>query len=171
MLCGEDGSVDISEFLTQAIKGPASFDCLSTEGGSSSDGCKFQEPEMNNLIKDMFGDESIFLNCGSGECLYRTDVPGWERPVKEINTPLIAGVIAGCALFVVAVILAVWYLSRRQFTKYGPIHLSDDSDDEGTKLMADHKPASLYFENVSYNLNGKQMTSLEMLRSNLRKFR
>ena len=113
---------------------------------------------MNDLIKSVFGDESIALKCSWGECLYRTDVPGYTRPVKDINTPLIAGVIAGCALFVVLVILLVWYLSRRSF-KYGPIHLSDDSDDELAQMMAEHKPASLQFENVSYNLSGKQILS------------
>jgi ATP-binding cassette subfamily G (WHITE) protein 2 len=112
---------------------------------------------MDKLIQMMFGDDSIFIDCKAGECLYETEVPGFERPVKRINTPLIAAVIAGASLFVVAVILTVWYLSRRQY-KYGPIHL-DDSDDEGAKLMTDHKPASLYFENVSYNLNGKQILS------------
>lgn len=158
MLCGEDGSIDIGDFLAEEIKGPASFTSLSTEGGSSRDGSKFEEPAMNDLIKSVFGDESITLDCNAGECLYKTDIPGYERPVKKINTPLIAGVIAGCALFVVAVILLVWYLSRRQASrKYGAIHLSDDSDDETAKLMADHKPAALQFENVSYHLNGKQI--------------
>lgn len=112
---------------------------------------------MNNLIKSVFGDESITLQCHSGECLYRTDVPGYTRPVKEINTPLIAGVIAGSALFVVLVILLVWYLSRRSF-RYGPIHLSDDSDEESAQLLAE-KAASLQFDNVSYHLNGKQILS------------
>ncbi|KAJ9656445.1 FAD-dependent urate hydroxylase [Coniosporium apollinis] len=160
MLCGEEGSIDIGDFLDQEIKGPASFTSISTEGGSSQDGSKFSEPAMNDLISQVFGDESITLNCHSGECLYKTDVPGYERPVKKINTPLIAGVIAGCALFVVAVILVVWYLSRRAATKrWGVIHLSDDEEDENAKLMADHKPAALYFENVSYNLGGKQILS------------
>ena len=158
MLCGEEGSIDIGEFLAEEIKGPASFSSISTEGGSKQDGSKFQEPAMNDLIKSVFGDESITLQCSWGECLYRTDVPGYTRPVKEINTPLIAGVIAGCALFVVLVILLVWYMSRRSF-KYGPIHLSDDSDDDLAQMMAEHKPASLQFENVSYNLNGKQILS------------
>ena len=159
MLCGEEGSIDIGEFLDKEIKGKASFSSISTEGGSSQDGSKFEEPAMNNLIKSVFGDESITLNCYSGECLYRTDVPGYTRPVKDINTPLIAGVIAGCALFVVLVILLVWYLSRRPFKKYGPIYLSDDLEDENAQLMAEHKPASLQFENVSYELNGKQILS------------
>lgn len=157
MLCGEEGSIDIGDFLDQSIKGPASLTTTQTEGGSSSDGSKFDEPAMNDLIKSVFGDETITLNCHSGECLYKTDVPGYTRPVKKINTPLIAGVIAGCALFVVLVILLVWFLSRRSF-RYGPIHL-DDSDDEGAQLMAEHKAASLQFENISYHLNGKQILS------------
>jgi ABC-type multidrug transport system ATPase subunit/ABC-type multidrug transport system permease subunit len=155
MLCGENGSVDITDFLDELIRGPATFSCLQQNGGKNE--CKFKEPEMDKLIQQMFGDNSIFIDCQAGECLYETEVPGFERPVKRINTPLIAGVIAGCSLFVVAVILTVWYLSRRQF-KHGPIHL-DDSDDEGLKLMTDHKPASLYFEKVSYSLNGKQILS------------
>ena len=157
MLCGEEGSIDIGDFLDQSIKGPASLTTTQTEGGSSSDGSKFDEPAMNDLIKSVFGDETITLDCHSGECLYKTDVPGYTRPVKRINTPLIAGVIAGCALFVVLVILLVWFLSRRSF-RYGPIHL-DDSDDEGAQLMAEHKAASLQFENISYHLNGKQILS------------
>ncbi|KFY12680.1 hypothetical protein V492_03736 [Pseudogymnoascus sp. VKM F-4246] len=130
---------------------PATFECLQQDGGTNK--CAFQEPKMNDLIQQMFGDKSITLECRSGECLYETEVPGYERPIKKINTPLIAGVIAASSLFVVAVILAVWYLGRRKFA-YRPVSL-DDSDDENLKLMADHKPASLYFENVSYTLNGK----------------
>ncbi|KAG7292889.1 hypothetical protein NEMBOFW57_002934 [Staphylotrichum longicolle] len=155
MLCGENGSVDISDFLVNMIRGPAKFECTQRAGEEKK--CAFQEPEMNNLISDIFGDSSILLSCGAGECLYHTEVPGYAPDVPKINTPLIAGVIAACSLFLVAVILGTWYLSRRQF-KYGPIHL-DDSDDEAVKLMTDHKPASLYFRNVCYNLNGKDILS------------
>ena len=160
MLCGEQGSIDIGEFLASDIKGPASFSSLSTEGGSSKDGSKFEEPAMNNLIKSVFGDESITLECRSGECLYKTEVPGYTRPIKEINTPLIAGVIAGCALFLVAVTLIIWYLTRRaSYKRYGAIRLTDEDDDQSAKLMVSHKPASLQFENLSYALNGKQIIS------------
>lgn len=155
MLCGENGSVDITDFLDEQIRGPATFECLQEDGKGNH--CAFKEPEMDKLISMMFGDDSITIDCDSGECLHETEVPGFERPVKRINTPLIAGVIAGSALFLVAVILTTWYLSRRQW-KYGTIHL-DDSDDESIKLMLDHKPASLYFEDVSYTLNGKQILS------------
>ncbi|KAF2501031.1 hypothetical protein BU16DRAFT_522087 [Lophium mytilinum] len=160
MLCGEEGSIDIGDFLAQSIKGPAEFASISTEGGSKEDGSIFSEPAMNELISSVFGDTSIFLKCNSGECLHRTELPGYERPVKKINTPLIAGVIAGCSLFVVAVVLTVWYLSRRaERRKWGAIHLSDDEEDENAKLLADHKPAALYFQNVAYQLNGKQILS------------
>lgn len=157
-LCGQDGSVDIGDFLDQEIKGPASFSSVSTEGGSN-DGSKFSEPAMNGLIQSIFGDESITLKCGSGECLYKTEVPGYERPIKKINTPLIAGVIAGCALFVVAVILTIFFISRRNARRYGPIHLGEEEEDDAAKLLADHKPAALFFENVSYHLKGKQILS------------
>ncbi|TEA18598.1 ABC transporter G family member [Colletotrichum sidae] len=153
MLCGEGGSVDITEFLVEEIKGPAEFKCLQKNGGVNN--CAFKEPAMDDLILSLIGDASIQLTCRSGECLYHTEVPGYERPVKKINTPLIASIIAACSLFVVAVILLTWYLSRRQF-KYGPIAL-DDSDDESLKLMTDHKPAALYWEHVSYDLNGKRI--------------
>lgn len=157
MLCGQDGSVDIGDFLDQDIRGPATFTTTSTDGGSSDDGSKFQEPAMDQLIRDIFGDDSITLKCNAGECLYRTDVPGYTRPVKTINTPLIAGVIAGVALVVVAVILFIFFWSRRTANRYGPIHLTDDEEEEVAKLLADHKPASLHFEHISYNLKNKQI--------------
>ncbi|KAK0387167.1 hypothetical protein NLU13_5480 [Sarocladium strictum] len=155
MLCGKDGSVDLGEFLEVSIKGPGSFECTQKHGGAHE--CAFKEPEMDALILTLIGDSSIFLDCRAGECLYETQVPGFHLPVHKINTPLIAGVIAGSGLFVVAVIILVWYLSRRKL-RYGAIRL-DDSDDESTKLMANHKPAALYFENVAYSLNGKTILS------------
>ncbi|KAL2418913.1 ABC transporter G family member [Exophiala dermatitidis] len=159
-LCGEDGSVNIDEFLAEEIKGPASFYTQHTYGGSSKDGSRFEEPAMNNLISMIFGDEYISLQCRGGECLYETEVPGYTRPVKEINTPLIAGVIAGCALFVVALTLIIWYLSRRAaYKRWGAIRLGDGSEDDAAKSMVNHTPMALQFENVSYDLKGKEILS------------
>ncbi|PHH59424.1 hypothetical protein CDD81_3210 [Ophiocordyceps australis] len=155
MLCGKPGSVDLTDFLDQAIRGPGGFDCTQRMQGTHD--CAFTEPEMDKLIHDITGDSSILLDCRAGECLYETEVPGYKRPVKQINTPLIAGVIAGCALFVVAVIILTWFLSRRKL-KHGAIRL-DDSDDEGLQLMANHKPAALYCDKVAYSLNGKTILS------------
>lgn len=36
------------------------------------------EPAMDDLILMVFGDESIFLTCNSGECLHYTMVPGFK---------------------------------------------------------------------------------------------
>ena len=155
MLCGKDGSIDLSDFLDQSIQGPGRFECTQQHGGHHN--CAFREPEMDNLISALIGDSSILLSCRSGECLHETEVPGYQKPVKKINTPLIAGVIAGCGLFLVAVIILTWYLSRRKL-RYGAIRL-EDSDDESTKLMMDHKPVALQFDNLSYSLNGKSILS------------
>ncbi len=119
MLCGEDGSIDLSDFLKEEIKGPASFECSQQSGGINN--CAFSEPNMNDLISSIFGDPNIFLTCQAGECLYSTEVPGYVKPVPKINTPLIAAVIASSSLFVVAVILLTWYLSRRKFQYGGSI--------------------------------------------------
>lgn len=92
-ICGEDGSIgtcfharfacfvydishaanviDISDFLTEEIKGPATFSCKSKQG------CKFEEPAMNDLIDQIFGDAYITLQCEGGECLHYSQVPGY----------------------------------------------------------------------------------------------
>lgn len=155
-LCGKNGELDLGEFL-ETLTGPATFSTIQTEGGSNYDGSKFSEPVMNTLISSVFGDKFITLDCQAGECLYKTELPGYERPVKKINTPLIAGVIAGCALFIVAVVLLVFFLSRRSANKYDAISLGSEDEEDAAKLLGDHKPASLYFENVSYGLKNKQI--------------
>lgn len=93
-ICGEDGSVgessrssdecwktkmsrsDITDFLKEEIRGPATFSC------KSGAGCKFEEPAMNQLINDIFGDGYISLECEGGECLHFSQVPGYvvSRP-------------------------------------------------------------------------------------------
>lgn len=157
-LCGEAGTVDIGDFLDEEIKGPASLIQQHTYGGAPKDGSRFEEPAMNDLISQIFGDQYIEMQCRSGECLYETEVPGYAKPIKEINTPLIAGVIAGCALLVVAIVLVSWYLSRRAaYRKWGAIRLGDGSEDDAARLMVNHKPMALQFEDVSYNLKGKQI--------------
>lgn len=159
MLCGREGTVDIGDFLDQEINGPATFTSISTEGGSSEDGSVFSEPGMNDLISQVFGDKSITLRCESGECVTRTQVPGYTKPVKEINTPLIAGVIAGSALFLVAVILLIFLIRRRTgSSRFGQIRLdTDEEEEENARLLADHKPAALYFDNVHYEVKGKKI--------------
>ena len=86
-ICGENGSVgtvvfksptdvllilsiDIGDFLQEEIKGPATFSCKSGD-------CKFEEPAMNDLIDQIFGDPYITVTCNGGECLHYSQVPGY----------------------------------------------------------------------------------------------
>ncbi|KAF8754392.1 ABC-2 type transporter [Rhizoctonia solani] len=151
MLCGEEGSIDIGDFLTEEIKGPADFSCKTGQG------CKFQEPAMNNLINDVFGDTHITLNCKGGECLHYTQVPGYVRPPPPDNTRFLAlsGSAAGLILLIASSLF--WYIGRTQKTK--GLRAIQLPSDENAKLMADHVPASLYFSDVSYTLDGRQILS------------
>ena len=65
MLCGENGSIDLGDFLEQEIKGPASFKTFASDGGSPNDHSEFSEPNMNELINSVFGDAMILLKCFS----------------------------------------------------------------------------------------------------------
>ena len=159
-LCGEAGTVDIGDFLVKKIKGPASFTEQYTYGGGRKDGSRFEEPAMNKLISSIFGDEYISLQCRSGECLYKTEVPGYTTPIREVNTPVIAVVIAACALLIVAIALLAWWLARRAaYRRWGAIRLGDGMEDDAARLMVNHKPMALQFENVAYNLKGKEILS------------
>ena len=153
-LC-EDNALDLTDFLKSEIKGPGAFKTTSTGPGQSRS--VFVEPAMDDLISSVFGDDSITLKCEAGECLYKLDEPGFEKPIKKINTPLVAGAIAGSSMFIVAVVLGVWWLTRRSNRRrYQAIRIDSDNEDDDM-LMADHRPASLHFENVSYAVNGKTL--------------
>ncbi|KAG1759716.1 hypothetical protein EDD22DRAFT_904851 [Suillus occidentalis] len=121
-LCGEEGSVDISDFLTEEIRGPATFSC------KTATGCRFEEPAMNNLINDIFGDAYITLQCAGGECLHYSQVPGFHPIPKPDNTKWIALSSAGAGLIVVLTVAILWYTTV---------------------------PASLHFSNISYSLGNR----------------
>ncbi|WVQ97528.1 hypothetical protein IAU59_004642 [Kwoniella sp. CBS 9459] len=152
-LCGEDGSVNIDDFLAEEVKGPGSFNCVSGKG------CSFEEPAMNQLINDIFGDKSITLDCDSGECLHYTQVPGYERPERPDTSVWVAlSAALAAAIFVLACLL-LWYLGRthRHPEGLGGVKLPED---EAAKLMADHVPATLHFNNLTYDLpSGKRILS------------
>ncbi|KAG6840427.1 hypothetical protein C0991_006777 [Blastosporella zonata] len=158
-ICGEDGSVDIGEFLREEIKGPAKFSCV------SGNGCKFEEPAMNDLINSIFGDRYITLTCEGGECLHYSQVPGYVRPPKPDNTLWLALSASSAILFVLIAsasesarsfarhlsphIAGLWYAGQAGGGEYGQIRLPDN---EAAKLMADHVPASLHFSSLTYKL-------------------
>ncbi|KAK0538875.1 FAD-dependent urate hydroxylase [Tilletia horrida] len=139
MLCGENGSIDIHEFLDQEIKGPGKMTCKSKPlapalfSGSASKNdskapphlppsrdCRFEEPAMNDLISSVFGDPSISLSCSSGECMHYSQVPGYAKPPSNdddiIHRAPIFWVIFSAAGAIFVVILAsvlFWALGRK----------------------------------------------------------
>ncbi|KAG8823140.1 hypothetical protein FRC17_009397, partial [Serendipita sp. 399] len=152
MLCGEDGSVNIDEFLAEEIKGPAKFSC--TTGA----GCKFEEPAMNELIDEIFGDPYITLECESGECLHYTQVPGYVAPPKPDYTLWVALSCAGAASIFLLVVIGFWYVGRSSVSEgFAAIRLPED---EAARLMTDHVPANLQFSDISYAIpDGKTALS------------
>ncbi|ORY24112.1 hypothetical protein BCR39DRAFT_335530 [Naematelia encephala] len=153
-LCGEDGSVNIDDFLSEEVKGPGSFSCIEGKG------CSFSEPAMNQLINDIFGDKSITLDCESGECLHYTQVPGYKRPEPNQGNSLMVGLSAAlAALIFFLACLVMWYLGRphRHPEGFGGVKLPED---EASKLMTDHVPATVHFSDLSYTLpSGKPVLS------------
>ncbi|KAI8096551.1 putative ABC transporter [Halteromyces radiatus] len=144
-LCGKDGSVDLTDMLKDEIQGPATFNCVGPQ-------CLFSEPAMDDLISAIFGDDSIFLNCNSGECLHYTMVPGFDRPERPINWIMIVSGIAGVAVFLIIISMVVTYFAKKSSSNAGQyIQLADD---EAGKLMAEHTPTSLIFDGISYNVDG-----------------
>ncbi|EPT01714.1 hypothetical protein FOMPIDRAFT_1119813 [Fomitopsis schrenkii] len=145
-ICGENGSVDISDFLTEEIKGPASFSC------KTGHGCQFEEPAMNELIDTMFGDRYITLQCDSGECLHYSQVPGYEPPPKPDNSQFIALSVACAGFFVILATAMFWYVGRTRSGDFGGIRLPET---ETARLMSEHVPASLHFSDISYTLGNR----------------
>ncbi|KAK0500216.1 hypothetical protein EDD18DRAFT_1318341 [Armillaria luteobubalina] len=132
-ICGEDGSIDISDFLTESIRGPASFSCKTHEG------CKFEEPAMNDLNSER-------------ECLHYSQVPGYVRPPKPDNTRWVALSAAGAGMIVVLTSAILWYAGRAGTGEFGQIRLPDN---EASKLMAEHVPASLHFSSLQYSIGSR----------------
>ncbi|SCZ99125.1 BZ3500_MvSof-1268-A1-R1_Chr3-1g05826 [Microbotryum saponariae] len=158
MLCGEDGSVDITEFLDEEIKGPTKF---STRSGENS---KFEEPAMNQLINDIFGDSYITLRCTAGECLRASEVPGFIVPPKPNDKTYIVVTIAIAVAVLLLGLFLFWYLGRADTTSEysllgGRIRLPKHGGSNGTtnkSLLEDHIPAALQFSNLTYTLpNGR----------------
>lgn len=155
MLCGKGGSIDISDFLTETIKGPGEFSC-----DLESQNCKFSEPSMNDLITNVFGDPYITLDCLSGECLHSSEIPGYHIPPKEklglIDILKIAGALAGCFIVIGMV---MWQAKNSPLFATSGVKLPEDEDDGDGYLMKNYKPATFSFEKVNYSIGGKEILS------------
>ncbi|KAK9460334.1 uncharacterized protein V1516DRAFT_676352 [Lipomyces oligophaga] len=149
-LCGADGSIDITDFLIEAIEGPGSFVC-----DSERDSCDFSEPAMDDLIQSVFGDDTITLHCDSGECMHYSEIPGYELPVKHINRRVLVVAIISVLLLIGLISFGIYYatLKMRELTNGSQL----PAEDESYKLMANHTPASLLFRNVTYAVSSKKV--------------
>ncbi|CAK9437344.1 uncharacterized protein LODBEIA_P17220 [Lodderomyces beijingensis] len=149
MLCGEDGSIDISEFLTETIKGPGDFTC-----DVASKKCRFSEPSMNELIQSVFGDPYITLQCRSGECVHKSEIPGYLQPddpkLTLGNIFSIIGVVLVCILFVITILRNIneSALFKKSTNGYEPLATDSSIVDQN------FEPAALSFENISYTVGG-----------------
>ncbi|BFZ53098.1 FAD-dependent urate hydroxylase [Savitreella phatthalungensis] len=150
MLCGEEGSIDITDFLAEEIKGPGSFSCSTKEKS-----CRFEEPAMNELISDVFGDRSITLDCHSSECLHYTEVPGYIRPEKPSNTKLVIGSLVGASVLLAGLGTALFILVRRSQRKSGVGAISLPEDQEVADMLGNHTPATLQFRSLGYSVADK----------------
>lgn len=109
------------------------------------------------LISDVFGDEAIFLSCDSGECVHYSQVPGYLQPAPPPPRVFWVAFSACAAIFVVIVASAsLWFLGR---------HYKDDDDlgavrlpeEEAARLMQDHVPAALHFDQLAYRIGEKNV--------------
>lgn len=154
MLCGEAGSIDISEFLTETIRGPGDFTC-----DIDKRNCRFSEPSMNDLIQSVFGDPYITLHCASGECIHKLQIPGYDLPPKRRLTTqnlfLIIGVTILCGMIVIS---SIYNISKSPlFMNY---HSDGDTsvDIDNHALNENFQPTSLSFEKLKYTVpNGTQV--------------
>ncbi len=155
MLCGESGSIDISEFLTEEIKGPGKMTCKTDGDGVRK--CRFEEPGMNGLISDVFGDEAIFMSCSSGECIHYSQVPGYQTPIAPQKPIKWVVVSAAAAIFLVFLSVSLLYMLGRHYkddeVRLGNVRLPQEEAD----LMNDHIPAALHWENVGYRIGSKAL--------------
>lgn len=152
MLCGESGSIDISDFLTETITGPGEFSCDINDRN-----CKFSEPSMNDLISSVFGDPYITLSCKSGECLHKSEIPGYELPEHNkltlYNLLSIIGVVLICILVVTS---SVYNIRKSPFFRSPDEDRYESLDGELTALNEDFTPTTLLFDSISYKVPNGQ---------------
>lgn len=153
MLCGEAGLIDISEFLTETIRGPGQFSC-----DLKDKNCQFSEPSMNDLISSVFGDPYITLNCKSGECIHKSEIPGYDLPDSNrltwSNLLLIILVAFICFMIVGA---SLYNISRSALFK--PSGDFQPLDGEMNALNENFTPTTLSFENIQYKIKDHQVLS------------
>lgn len=161
MLCGANGSIDIGEFLIETVKGPGKFTCDLTQGD-----CKFNEPSMDDLISQIFGDPEIDLHCNSGECVHYSEIPGYHSPVNRIGSTWEGKLVLSVASMGVLclVTMTIFYISKSPlFKNGGEIKLpeNDYDDTDGENFLKTKSVATLTFESINYCVDSKTDKNLK----------
>lgn len=148
MLCGKAGSIDISDFLTETIEGPGDFSC-----DIAKKDCRFSEPSMNDLISSVFGDPYITLHCKSGECVHKSEIPGYEIPDHNKFSLMNLLTIGAVALvFAAGIASAVYNIGKSPFFSAVTLTEYEVTPDEHNPLNQNFTPTTLSFKGVSYTL-------------------
>ncbi|KAI0244735.1 FAD-dependent urate hydroxylase [Massospora cicadina] len=132
-LCKSD-SIDISDTL-RGITGPGTFTCQPNHA------CKFSEPHLDQIIQFLTGDKQITLSCA-----------GLSPAIKSVSRVLAEIAAASLAGFFIVLVLFYLRCNAKRDAGYMPIEWEDESG----KLMANHQPATLSFEDVYYRAGETQ---------------
>ncbi|KAJ3330156.1 hypothetical protein HDU76_006308 [Blyttiomyces sp. JEL0837] len=154
LLCGEPGSIDLTDWMVdkdEGPTGPVTYSCDEVEGDNGKRSCKFE-----------------------GECLHVTQVPGYVRPLPTTAfTPLVIGLMTAVGLGLVALVLFAisYFQTQSERMQFDQIVGFDEvpGDEEGEDairlmndesyrraLMAGHVPCSIMFRDLSYVISAKR---------------
>ncbi|TPX68950.1 hypothetical protein CcCBS67573_g07015 [Chytriomyces confervae] len=174
ILCGEPGSIDLSDWMKdpdEGPTGPATVTCEEGYAGAMNHSCRLQEPHMTTLVRLISKEDYFALSCDAGQCLHYTQIPGYTRPgLKNAFSPLVIGILMATGLgLALAIFGAIFFLQNRReslenVNSVGAIALPDETDEDialarderaahGRALMAGHVPCSVGFLDVGYSLS------------------
>ncbi|KAG0170943.1 hypothetical protein DFQ30_001729 [Apophysomyces sp. BC1015] len=77
-----------------------------------------------------------------------------QRPERPINWVMIVSGMAGVGVFLIVVTAVVTYLAKESSGSGAYLRLEDD---EAGKLMSEHTPTSLIFQNICYSVNKQKI--------------
>ncbi|KAJ3212142.1 hypothetical protein HDU67_004012 [Dinochytrium kinnereticum] len=171
-LCGEAGSIDLSDWMTddeEGPTGPMTYTCVEAPNDNSNHSCKFEEPHMNSLISLISKEDYFSLACVAGECLHVTQIPGYTPPTPGTAfTPFMIGLMMVVGLGIVAMVLIsiTWFQTRSERSQFQTSHfrVAEDGDEEMEEMhrramMSGHTPCSLMFSDLGYAIDTKAKTT------------
>jgi ABC-type multidrug transport system ATPase subunit len=81
-------------------------------------------------------------------------VPGFKRPERQTNWVFIISGLSGVTMFLILVTSVVAYFARKSGGGEGTVQIADD---EAGKLMSEHTPTSLIFNEIGYSINKRNI--------------